>query len=124
MDKKKGVITIATGDEWYYEIAVNLLRSYRLCSESPFPFAILTDSENHYTREFDDVLISPETSGSYMDKLLLGQNLPHEETIFIDADCLAYGDLNELFEVFSVADDFSCLGNVPQISDVRGVVSV
>ena len=40
----------------------------------------------------------------------MGQVLPYDINIFIDADCLAFGDLNRLFEDFEEADDFSCLG--------------
>lgn len=47
-----------------------------------------------------------------MDKIRLLSEIPYDETIFIDADCLAYSDLNVLFSVFSDADDFSCFGNI------------
>ena len=40
--------------------------------------------------------------------------------IFIDADCLAYGDLNVLFDVFDSADDFSCFGRVLPLDDKTG----
>ena len=36
--------------------------------------------------------------------------VPYDETIFIDADCLAYKDLNDLWEVFENQPDFSVLG--------------
>lgn len=49
----RGFITIATGKELYYQLAQNLLKSYRLYSRNPMPFAILCDRENTYTEQFD-----------------------------------------------------------------------
>lgn len=121
MKKTKGFITIATGKEEYYMLARNLLHSYRYFCNSPLPFAILTDGENKYTSEFDDVLFfSHGASCSYLDKLELGEYLPYDITIFIDADCLAYGDLNQLFRYFEGADDFSCFGRVLPLEDQTG----
>lgn len=115
-----GFITIATGDEQYYKLAVNLLHSYRHFSENPLPFAILADCENAYTAEFDDVRIFQQTHRNYLDKLQMFSYLPFDVNIFIDADCLAYGDLNGLFEVFQNADDFSCFGRVLPLLDKTG----
>lgn len=117
----KGFITIATGKEEYYQLAKNLIHSYRYFCEDPLPFAILADRENEYTAEFDDVIIFPNgVSNSYLDKLCLGEYAPYDTTIFIDADCLAYGDLNVLLEHFKDADDFSCFGRVLPLDDKTG----
>ena len=45
MSKTIGFFTVATGDEHYYKIAANLLRSYRRFTPEPLPFAILADRE-------------------------------------------------------------------------------
>lgn len=117
----KGFITIATGKEEYYQLAKNLLHSYRHFCKEPLPFAILADRENEYTVEFDDVIIFPDgASNSYLDKLCLAEYAPYDTTIFIDADCLAYGDLNVLFAHFKDADDFSCFGRVLPLDDKTG----
>lgn len=121
----RGFITIATGNVLYYEIAVNLLHSYRLFTEKPLPFAILCDEENIYTDEFDDVILTKNAENSYNDKLLLGENLPYDENVFIEADCLTYSDLNRLFDVFSSSDDFSCFGKtLPIIGNGGGLVFI
>ncbi len=74
----KGFITVATGKEDYYQLARNLLRSYRFFCTSPLPFAILTDRENEYTRELDDVLLYMDGADhSYLDKLELGKYFYH-----------------------------------------------
>lgn len=115
-----GFITIATGDEQYYKMAVNLLHSYRYFCKEPLPFAILADQENRYTAEFDDVRVFQNARRNYLDKLEMYGLLPYDVNIFIDADCLAYGDLNRLFDVFRDADDFSCFGRVLPLDDKTG----
>ena len=107
---ERGFVTIATGHERYYALARNLLRSYRCFAETPVPFAIIADRENEYTAEFDHVILISDASNSYNDKLKLFRELPYEETIFIDADSLAYGDLNTWWDIFRNAGDFSLFG--------------
>lgn len=107
----KGFITIATGDERYFKMAVNLLKSYRLFSENPLPFAILTDKRNQYTELFDEVIILEKAKCSYLDKLSLLIKCPYDETIFIDADCLAYHDLNDYWDVCDFSHPLTSFGN-------------
>lgn len=107
---KRGFVTIATGHSRYYSMALNLLHSYRFHAKSPYPFAILCDHENTITSEFDHAIILDAPANSYIDKLRLFDYLPYEETVFIDADSLAYGDLNSWFDMFEKMGDFSCFG--------------
>ena len=116
----KGFITVATGNEQYYKIAQNLLRSYRFTTKEPLPFAILCDAENEYTKEFDDVRIYPNPTRSYLDKLEMFDYLPYDINIFIDADCLVFNDINRLFDIFENADDFCCYGRVLPLDDKTG----
>lgn len=116
----KGFITIATGDEKYFKLAVNLLNSYKYASKNPLPFAILTDRENEYTKLFDDVVILENSTRSYLDKITLLKYTPYDETIFIDADCLAYGDLNKYFDKFSPGDEVSGFGKVLPLDSQDG----
>lgn len=120
MSVTRGFFTVATGDEHYYRIAANLLRSYRAHAREKLPFAILADRENEYTREFDCCILLENPSSSYLDKLSLYDHLPFDVSVFIDADCLAYGDLNEIFEHFEKADDFCCYGRVLPLEDQTG----
>ena len=121
MKKTQGFITVATGSEEYYRLACSLLHSYHYFSERPLPFAILTDQENSWTMQFDNVILMPDgATNTYLDKLSMGQVLPYDINIFIDADCLAFGDLNRLFEDFEEADDFSCFGRVLPLDDKTG----
>ena len=106
----RGFVTIATGDIRYYKIARNLLISYRRFASKGYPFAIICDRETELIKEFDHHIIIDDPSNNYMDKLKLFRELPFEETIFIDADCLAYGNLDEWWDLFHEADDFSLFG--------------
>lgn len=115
----RGFITIATGKEMYFQFAKNLLLSYHLFCDSPLPFAIMCDRENEYTDLFDDVVVFEKTEHPYFDKFELLKLAPYDETIFIDSDCLAYADLNQFWDYFAEADDFSASGtNYPIDSDL------
>ncbi len=116
----KGFVTIATGKKQYFDIAKNLLLSYRLFAKEPLPFALITDKANDVTALFDDVILLSNAHCSYLDKLELMRNIPYDKTIFIDADCLAYGDLNDLFSVFDGADAVSCFGRVYDSNSADG----
>ena len=105
----RGFVTIATGMEHYYRIAYNLLCSYRL-NAGRYPFAIICDRENEYTAAFDKSVHLEDPSNSYMDKLRLFDCLPIDETIFIDADCLIYGNIDSWWELFEKAGDCSVFG--------------
>ncbi len=120
MSLTKGFVTVATGKEQYYIIARNLLRSYRLTTKEPLPFAIFCEEENEYTKEFDEVRIYPKATRSYLDKLEMFDLLPFDINIFIDADCLAFRDINRLFDIFENADDFCCYGRILPLDDKRG----
>lgn len=95
--KTRGFCTIATGGVHYFRLASNLLCSYRQTTADALPFAIMTDKENSFTKEFDKVVVMNNVTCSYMDKIEMLAHPPFDETIFIDADCLAYGDLNCFF---------------------------
>ena len=123
MEKTRGFLTIATGSEKYYALAVNLLRSYRMkcTAEKPEAFAVITDANNPYIGEFDRAIILDKPSNSYLDKLRLDEDLPFDENIFIDADSLAFGDLSPLFDAFSNAGDFSAFGRALPVDTKEGV---
>lgn len=118
--KKRGFVTIATGNIKYHKMANILLKSYRVTSKNPMPFAIITDKKNKYTELFDDVIIDINCTGSYMDKLELLINSPYDETIFIDADCIAFNDLNKYWTILNGENDFSCFGNTYPIDSKKG----
>ena len=54
---KRGFVTVVTGAERYYQMAVNLLNSYRFFAKEPLPFAIIAEEENEYTKQFDKTIL-------------------------------------------------------------------
>lgn len=116
----RGFVTIATGSEKYYNMAVHLLRSYRKHAIDDTPFAIICDRENSALQEFDQVVHMDEASCSYMDKLMLYRYAPYDESIFIDADSLILSDPSGLWRDFSDADDVSCYGCTYPLDSERG----
>jgi hypothetical protein len=116
----KGFVTIATGKEEYYRLAHNLLLSYKCFTEKPLPFALLCDRENKYTSVFDKVVMIDNPYCSYMDKLRLLDLAPFEENVFIDADSLAYKDLNGLWDIFEGCPPFCTLGTRLSLQSEKG----
>ena len=108
---RRGFATIATGSEHYYQLAANLLHSYRRNGGGAWPFAIIAEEENEYTKAFDQLVLMPNPTHSYMDKLRLFECLPYDEIIFIDADCLVYGCIDDWWSRFENGPAFSCFGS-------------
>lgn len=115
----RGFVTLAVGDEKYYQLAANLLYSYKYHSVNPIPFAIICDKKNKYTDLFDKVVILDTPTKSYMDKLTILNIPPFEKNIFIDADCLAYKDLNELWK-YMPTEGISCFGKALNLDSEDG----
>lgn len=116
----KGFVTVATGKERYYKMAHNLLLSYRYHAKTKTPFAILCDRENEWTADFDRVIIIDSPCFSFMDKLRIFDLSPFKETVFVDADCLAYRDLNLLWELFKDSPDVGVLGSIHPLTSDSG----
>lgn len=117
---KRGFVTIATGDDRYYQLARDLLRSYRCVALDGVPFAIICDREHELTCEFDDTVILNNAHGSYLDKLELYFHSPYEETIFVDADALFLKDPKQLWGDFEEMGDFSSYGKPLSLDSGKG----
>ena len=109
MNQSRGYVTVATGNELYYKMAANLLRSYRGRGAGRYPFAIICDRKNEYTELFDEVVVQQEYRGSTVDKLLMRFS-PFQESIFLDADTLILENIDDLWGVFGESDDVSAFG--------------
>lgn len=116
----KGFVTIATGSKKYHKMAYILMSSYKLTSNNPYRFAIITDKETEYTDKFDDVIIVKNATKTYMDKIDLLINSPYKESIFIDADSIIYNDLNKYWDIFEKSSDFSAFGRILPIDNKDG----
>ncbi len=116
----RGFVTIATGKEEYYRLAHNLLLSYRYHTDNPLPFALLCDRENEYTSDFDQVVLIDKPYHSYQDKFYLLDLAPFNENISIEADSLAYKDLNGLWDIFAGCPPFCTLGTRLSLQSEKG----
>lgn len=116
----RGFVTIATGKEEYYRLAHNLLLSYKYFTKKPLPFAVLCDRENDYTSDFDQVVLIEKPYYSYQEKLNLLDLVPFEENITIEADSLAYKDLNGLWDIFKGCSPFCTLGTRLSLQSEKG----
>ena len=85
------------------------------------PFAIMCDRENDITAQFDQVVLLEHPLNAFWDKFALLVRAPYDETIFIDADCLAYADLNAYWDYFAAADDFTGCGTNYPIDSEKGL---
>ena len=120
----RGFVTIATGKREYYEMARNLLVSYRFHTRNPLPFAIICDRRNALTRDFDEVVTIDSASCSYSDKILILDLSPFDESIFVDSDCLAYADLDGLWDLFKDSPPLGLLGIVLPLDSEKSWLKV
>lgn len=98
----EGYITAAAHDPRHLEMAVDLRLS--LAEHDPGrPFALVTDTSlaprvRRYPDVFDHHQVIPdELNLGHAAKLFVGRASPFQRTLFVDADCLALGPLDELW---------------------------
>lgn len=103
---KRNILTIATGKKLYVDLAVNLARSFYLWNEnSNITFVIVTDLpqliEEDVLKYSKIITVKKgELGEGFSPKLHLDQLAPEGQTLFIDSDCLIFGNLNNVFERF------------------------
>lgn len=102
----QSVFTVAIGSEVYLDYALTLARSFLLHHKhSEIIFFIFTDL---VLDEFEDigniqkVIIDQNLVGKGIScKLYLDKLAPTEKSLFIDADCLCFGNLEKIFKRFA-----------------------
>ena len=93
----KGILTIATGKAKYINMAIALAKSLRINSPG-WPIALVTDQQDpKFSNYFDHVVYNANSPSGFVQKTLIYDLSPFEETLFIDCDCLIYKDLSPLF---------------------------
>ncbi len=128
---KRAVLTVATGKPIYWDMAVQLARSFEFWNAAnDIQMFILTDQNVGLPKRLRKTTRVSVTTGSlgrgFSAKLQLDRFLPADETLFIDADCLCVGSIEFVFERF-VGHSFSVVGG--EISagewfgDVRSICS-
>jgi hypothetical protein len=102
----KAVITIATSKRLYLDMAVNLARSFILWNkDSGIDFYLATDMAAYLpadVKEFVRIIdLRPGELGiGFTPKLHLDKLALAAHTLFIDSDCLVYGNLLPIFKKF------------------------
>lgn len=127
---QKNVLTIATGRLTFLNLAENLARSFYFWNkETDIQFYIATDQPDRIAADVKKwVNIIPMEEGMYgkafSTKLHLDQLAPSGQTLFIDSDCLIFGNIRSIFTRFNghavavVGDyisDGEWFGNIAQI---------
>ena len=102
----RSVLTIATGKPLYLGMAVALARSFKLWNAgNGIGFTVVTDRPDIIPPDLSDVHVVEIEPGEYgvgfSTKLHIDHFADADATLFIDADCLIYGDLRPVFERFA-----------------------
>jgi hypothetical protein len=116
MSDQQYVLTIATGKKLYLDLAVNLARSFlRWHDGGEIKFQLVTDLQQHVPRDIRSKIqiieIKPGEFGlGFSTKLFLDHLSSPGQTLFIDSDCLIFGNLAKVFESFK-GHKVSVIGN-------------
>jgi hypothetical protein len=105
----RAVLTLAIGKPIYFEMAVNLARSFLWWHDnSDIRFFLATDQTMELPPDLSDIKtirLNPGQFGTgFSPKLYLDKIAPAEKTLFIDADCLCVGALDTVFDRFAEFD--------------------
>lgn len=105
----RAVLTIATGKIAYWNMAMELARSFELWNGSnDIQMFILTDIERELPKVLNSTHLITVAGGGlkagFSSKLQLDQYAPADETLFIDADCFCLSSLDFVFEKFRGKD--------------------
>jgi hypothetical protein len=106
-----GVVTIASGPRRYIDMAIALRRSIRVHNPGA-PVTLVTDAaaaaDPAVRSAFDAVkAFADATVHPLLQKLCVDLYADHEHTLYIDADCLVFGDLGVVVERLRGAGSFS-----------------
>jgi hypothetical protein len=111
----KSILTIAIGGKLYIDMACNLAMSFLMWNKnSSISFFLVTDKPE-YIPEFvrSQITIIKRTADElgkgFSSKLQLAELVQTDQTLFIDADCLIYGNLSDAFAVFE-GESVSAIG--------------
>lgn len=105
-DCKRSVLTIAVGKRVYLEMAISLAESFLLWNKSSgIEFIIVTDKSDIIPVHLREQIIIEDISEQEYEpgfsiKLHLDKFVKTYFTLFIDCDCLVYGNLTSVFEKF------------------------
>jgi len=102
----RSVLTIAGGKKIYIDMACNLAMSFLFWnSNSEIKFYLVTDRADYIPTGLKSKIniiekSTDELNKGFSSKLQIADFLQTQQTLFIDADCLVYGDLSSVFNTF------------------------
>ncbi|MNK18488.1 hypothetical protein D3C87_366950 [compost metagenome] len=100
------ILTIANTKKAYFDMAINLARSFIWWHpDSSIQFKIVTDLSENLPTDLANIIqlqrvLPGELGTSFSAKLHLDKLADNGQTLFIDSDCLIFGNLDFLFERF------------------------
>jgi hypothetical protein len=116
LHQPRNILTLATGKKLYVDMATNLVRSFIFWNKgTDITFYLATDLPQFVPDDIKDSIkiieLKPGEFGKgFSPKLHLDKLAPPGQTLFIDSDCLIYGDLLPAFDKF-VGRKISVIGN-------------
>ncbi|TAF74500.1 MAG: hypothetical protein EAZ53_08950 [Bacteroidetes bacterium] len=105
-NESKSIITIATGKDIYIQMACNLAMSFLLWNvNNNISFYLVTDNSESVPEclknKINIILInSVDYPTGFSIKLYLDKFIQTDKNLFIDCDCLIYGNLSYVFDLF------------------------
>jgi hypothetical protein len=98
----RGIITLAYGDRRFLEQARSLAYSLELHAPHLSRTLVTDSSDPEIRRQFTEVIpYRTEYGSGVRQKVFLDQYSPYDETLFIDSDCLALGNLEAFWSTFA-----------------------
>jgi len=103
---ERSVLTIATSKKIYVEMACNLAMSFLLWNDiADIKFFLVTDCPEFIPQKLQQKIkvvhmLPGELGDGFSSKLHMEQFSFTQQTLFIDADCLVYGNLTPAFDAF------------------------
>lgn len=112
----RGVLTIATGDRSFVEMAVDMALSYQLFN--PEPVSCIVDAatkdfiETNYNSVFDQLILLPEAYNvGRTRKFSCAALSPYQSTMFVDSDILFLNGIQKLWEAGEKVDNVTLIGD-------------
>ena len=106
MVNERAVLTLAAGKPVYWGMAINLARSFLWWhKQSDIRFCLVTDFQYELPKDLSgsEILRVPpdKLRRGFSAKLQLDELSPASKTLFVDADCLVFGNLESVFARFA-----------------------
>ena len=115
----RSIVTIAVGSDYYKCLAINLFKSFIYWNkENNISFQIITDDISFFNSRLNCEKLEVTTFysepnlalDSFATKFSLFDLALTDEVLFVDCDCIIYGDISEIFSRFGHVN-FSVVGN-------------